>query len=74
MSSVKTQLHSDGNKVFPVLFELCLATIGVAFFSALTSVGALFLFVNLCAERRRGFSTSKLERAGSTVRNGIGGT
>ncbi len=27
---------------FPFLFELCLATIGVAFFSASASVGALF--------------------------------
>ena len=33
-SSVKAQLHSDGNKGFPFLFGLCLATIGVAFFGA----------------------------------------
>ena len=34
MSSVKAQLHSDGNKGLPFLFGLCLATIGVAFFGA----------------------------------------
>ena len=44
MSSVKTQFHSDGNEGFSFLFELCLATIGVAFFSASASVGALFYF------------------------------
>ena len=32
--SVKTQLHSEGNWEFSFLFELCLATIGGAFFSA----------------------------------------
>jgi len=33
-------------KVYPFLFELCLATIGVAFLSAVTSVAALFYFFN----------------------------
>ena len=38
----KMQLHSDDDRVLLYLFELCLATIGVVFFSASASVGALF--------------------------------
>ena len=32
------------NGVYPYAFEICLATIGVAFLSAVTSVAALFYF------------------------------
>ena len=34
MNSEKTQFHLNDNKVFPFVFKICLATIGVAFFGA----------------------------------------
>ena len=43
MSSVKAQLHSDGNKGFPFLFGLCLATIGVCVFRCVASVTHFFI-------------------------------
>lgn len=50
----KTWLHSDGRRVIPIVFEICLATIGVAFFSALTSVGALFIILKRNSIRKIG--------------------
>ena len=32
-------------RVYPFAFKICLATIGVAFLSAVTSVAALFYFI-----------------------------
>lgn len=45
MSSVKAQLHSDGNKGFPFLFGLCLVTIGVCVFRCVASVTHFFVAV-----------------------------
>ncbi len=45
MNLLKMQLHLDWIKGATFFaFKICLATIGVAFLSALTSVGALFYF------------------------------
>jgi hypothetical protein len=44
MNLLKTQFHLGGNWAYPFAFEICLATIGVAFLSAVTSVAALFYF------------------------------
>jgi len=39
------QLYLDDGRACPFAFKICLATIGVAFLSAATSVAALFYFM-----------------------------
>ena len=48
-------------RLFSFLFELCLATIGVAFFSAVTSVAALFIFRRDIGRNRGILETSQAE-------------
>lgn len=47
MNLLKMQFHLDSSRGYPFVFEICLATTGVAFLSALASVGALFYFICL---------------------------
>ena len=48
MNLLKMQLHLGRIKGLPFAFKICLATMGVAFLSALTTVGALFYFTEKC--------------------------